>query len=71
MAIVMIDQALYPILFISYLDSLINWEFTWGIRFGLCVAFVGVSFFVTLIGTKFLSMQRAILPLLTSQRCRH
>lgn len=55
MAIVMIDQALYPILFLSYLESLVPWDFTWGPRFGLCLAFVAFSFFVTLIGTRFLS----------------
>lgn len=57
MAIVMIDQALYPILFLSYLESLVTtWEFTWGIRFAFCLGFVALAFFVTLIGTRFISM---------------
>lgn len=56
MAIVMIDQALYPILFLSYLESIVLSEFTWLLRFALCFAFVAFAFFVTLIGTRFLSM---------------
>jgi amino acid transporter len=56
MCIVMIDQALYPILFLSYLQSLVEVEFSWGLRFGVCLAFVAFSLFVTLVGTRFLSV---------------
>jgi amino acid transporter len=65
--VVMLDQALYPVIFMAYFDNIPGIDISedvW-LRFGLGVMFIGVSFIITVMGIDKVGMASNVFGLLT------
>jgi amino acid transporter len=64
--VVMIDQALYPVIFVSYVNNIegVYADDPW-IRFGYCVVFIGLSFIIAMLGVGNVGIASNVFGILT------
>lgn len=63
--VVIIDQALYPIIFVSYFEKTGVWELTYWTRYAVCIVYIFICLLVNLTGVKNVGNASKIFSLVT------